>query len=203
MHDIETALSDIDRIRDQLAASTRFRGFTPSIAATTGLLALALATAQSLQPGLANDIRLYFAAWILLAIICACLIGTDAVVRARALHRGMAESMIGTTLRQFGPAGAAGAVCALVLLVRAPDAAWLLPGLWQLLIALGIFAALSNLPRRMIWAAGCYFLCGSLTLALSSAMAAPSPWAMGIPFGFGQLLAAAILHDAGKRGGHG
>jgi len=203
MHDVETALSDIERIRDQLAATTRFRGFTPSIAATTGLLALALAAVQSAQPGLTGDTRLYFVAWILLAIISGCLIGADAVIRARALHRGMAESMINTTLRQFIPAGAAGAVSALVLLGRAPEAAWLLPGLWQLLIALGIFAGLSNLPRRMIWAAGCYFLCGSMTLALNSAMTAPSPWAMGIPFGFGQLLVAAILHDAGKRCGHG
>jgi len=203
MTDIESALSDISRIRDQLAASTRFQGFTPAVIASTGCLAIALAALQTVRSDLAQDPPLFFVAWILLALICACLIATDAIARARRLHRAMADTMLNTTLRHFLPVCAAGGVVAFILLTRAPQSAWVLPGLWQILVSIGVFAALSNLPRRTVIVAGWYFLCGSVSLTFASGSELTSPWMMGLPFGFGQLLAALVFHDACKRGAHG
>ncbi len=203
MRDVDTALSEIDRIRAQLAASTRFQGFTPAVAATTGLLAVALATAQAagLDPSTTPIENLV--QWVLLAIICACLIGADAVVRARRLHRAMADTMINTTLRQFFPVGAAGAIAAIVILVRAPAWAAILPGLWQMLIGIGILAALPALPRLLAWGAGWYFVAGTVSLAVGAGATDVSPWIMGLPFGFGQLLIAALLHAAIREERHG
>jgi hypothetical protein len=203
MRDVDTALSEIDRIRAQLAASTRFQGFTPAIAATTGLLAVALATAQSAGLDPSQTPVETLVQWVLLAIICACLIGADAVVRARRLHRAMADTMISTTLRQFLPVGAAGAIAAIVILSRAPGWAAILPGLWQLLIGIGILAALSALPRQLAWGAGWYFVAGTVSLMVGAGATHVPPWIMGLPFGIGQLLIAALLHAAVREERHG
>jgi hypothetical protein len=85
---------------------------------------------------------------------------------------------------------------ALVLIRFAPDALWMLPGLWQILVSLGLFAALRSLPRSVALAAAWYLVAGVCVLILSSASRALTPWAMGIPFAVGQLLLAAILHFA-------
>lgn len=190
MHDIDSALDDISRIRDQLAASTRFQGFAPSIVALTALLAFALAAWQSIS---GEDSLI---AWILLAGICATTIGTEAIVRARKWHRAMADRLLNTTLQRFLPTATAGAIIGLVILLRLPDQARLLPGLWQLLMGVGIFAVLGNLPRQMIWAAIFYFATGTICLLISARPETATPLLMGVPFGLGQLFVAGILHIA-------
>ena len=203
MRDVDAALSEIDRIRAQLAASTRFQGFTPAVAATTGLLALALAAVQAAELDPSTTPVEMLVQWMLLAIICACLIGADAVVRARRLHRAMADTMIHTTLRQFLPVGAAGGIMAIVILLRAPAWAAILPGLWQLLIGIGILAALPALPRLLAWGAGWYFLAATASLFVCAGAPDVSPWIMGLPFGIGQLLIAALLHASVREDRHG
>ena len=202
MTDLDSALQHVARIRDQLAASTRFQGFAPAIVAVTGGLAFALAVYQSVSGEPADDPRLALVQWIALAVICTALIGTEAVIRARRFHRAMADTMVTTTLRRFLPAGAAGAIIGIVVMVRAPEQAWVLPVLWQLLIAVGTCASLVNLPRQMAWAAAWYFLAGAASLLWMSAASAFSPWSMGLPFGIGQLLVALLLHRAARSTSH-
>ena len=203
MSDVDTALAEIDRIRTQLAASTRFQGFTPAIAVTTGVLALILAALQSAYPEPTTTTVAMLVQWVLLAIICACLIGADAVARARRLHRAMADTMISTTLRQFLPVGGAGAIAAIVILFRVPAWAAILPGLWQLLIGIGILAALPALPRQLAWAACWYFIAGTASLLVGAGATDVSPWIMGLPFGIGQLLIAALLQASIREERHG
>ena len=202
MTDIHSALEHVARIRDQLAASTRFQGFAPAIVAITGGLALALAGYQTLTAEPAADPRPALMQWIALAVVCTALIGTEAVIRARRFHRAMADTMVTTTLRRFLPAGVAGAIIGTVILARAPEQAWVLPGLWQMLIAVGTCASLVNLPRQMTWAAAWYFLAGAASLLWMSEASALSPWSMGLPFGIGQLLVALLLHRAARSASH-
>ena len=192
MRDLDSALDDITRIRNQLAASARFEGFAPKIIAVTGLMALALAALQ-LRSG-----EYSLVVWMLLAAVSAMMIGTEAIVRARTHHRAMADRMLSATLQRFLPTAMAGAIIGLVVLVRLPEHAPLLPGLWQILMGVGIFAALGNLPPRLSWAAGFYFAFGTLCLLLSTSSNTPAPLLMGIPFGIGQLLVAAILHVSSR-----
>ena len=110
--------------------------------------------------------------------------------------------MIGSTLRLFLPFGAAGAVVTFIICRIAPDAAWILPGLWQLLIALVGFASVSTLPRAIVWPAGWFFLCGTVVLVMAARDGTLTPWMMGVPFAVGQLLVAAIL-QRGARLEHG
>ncbi len=55
--------------------------------------------------------------------------------------------MIYQAIEQFLPAGIAGMVLAGVLWRFAPETLWMLPGLWQVLVSLGIFASMRSLPR--------------------------------------------------------
>lgn len=192
MNDVESALNDIARLREQLAASSRFQGLAPGIVALTGCCAFALGGWQYFT---GEDNLLV---WILLAAVCALMIGTEAIARARKVHRSMADRMLGATLNRFLPVAAAGAILAVVVLVCTPEHSRLLPGIWQLLIGVGIFAVLSNLPRQMIIAAVFYFGAGTVSLALSGSPWPPTSWLMALPFGLGQLLVAGILHRASE-----
>jgi len=196
MNDIDSALNDISRIRDRLAASTRFDGFAPKVVAFSGFLAFMLAGWQS-HIGEASLV-----AWILLALVCAAMIGIEAVVRARAVHHAMADRLINSTLQRFLPAALAGALAGFVILAQLPDHARLLPGLWQLLMAVGISAALGNLPAQMRWPAAFYFLSGAVSLSLGGHASIDTAWLMGVPFGVGQLLVAAALHFSSIRARH-
>ena len=90
-------------------------------------------------------------------------------------------------------AGAAGAGLALVLALAAPASLWMLPGLWQVALGLGFFAASRSLPRAMALVGGWYVGAGLLTLGLTAPSQALTPWAMGVPFALGQLGAAVLL----------
>ena len=69
----------------------------------------------------------------------------------------------------------------------------MLPGLWQLIFSLGVFASCRFLPRQMFAVGVWYLAAGLFCLVAESAARALSPWEMGIPFGVGQLLVAAVL----------
>jgi hypothetical protein len=198
VNDVERALSEIADIRAHLAASTRFRGIAPEANALTGFLSLAVAVAQSLWPeALARDPLRYIAVWAGVATASLVIVTGEAISRSRWLHGRMADAMLGSALRQILPFAAAGAVTTIVICTVSPANAWLLPGLWQILIALVGFSALPRLPHAIIWAAGWYFLCGSVVLALAGWSGSLSPWMMGVPFAIGQLAVALILHYAG------
>ena len=193
MHDLNKALGDISNIRMQMARSTDFRGYGPVTLAATGVLALAAMAAQWWWlPDPAEHLPAYLATWIATAIVSAAAIGAEMFARTRRMHRGMADEMIRMAVEQFLPAVAAGALVTFVLVRSAPEAAWMLPGLWQVIFSLGVFSSCRFLPRPMIVAGVWYLMTGLLCLTLKDAHAL-SPWAMGIPYGVGQMLVAGIL----------
>lgn len=195
MQDLQRALADITAIRSQIARETEFRGYGPATAALTGLVAVAAALGQAawLDDAAARPMA-FLTLWIATAGVAAALVAVEVVTRSRRLHSGLADEMIFGMLEQFLPAAAAGALLTLVLARFSPESLWLLPGLWQILFALGIFASGRMLPRSLFAAGAWYLLAGLTCLAFASGAHAFSPWAMGVPFGLGQLLVAALLH---------
>ena len=193
MRDLNKALSDITDIRRQVAQSTEFRGYGPATLASTGALAVAAATMQAIWlPQPAAHLPEYMAIWVSTAGLSAALIATQMWTRSRRMHSDMAADMIRMAVEQFLPSVLAGSLLALVLVLAAPHVLWLLPGLWQIIFALGVFSSCRFLPRPMLAAGAWYLLTGLACVALGDARAL-SPWAMGIPFGVGQLLVAAVL----------
>jgi hypothetical protein len=194
---LHKALADIGSIRQQLAAGTMFRGFGPAVVAATGLLAAATAAGQSIWLADPTHQPLAFlATWAATALASAALIGAEMIARTRRHHAGLADAMLMNAVEQALPAGVAGAAIALVLVQFAPETLWVLPGLWQILVGLGIFASVRSLPRAVGLAGAWYVAAGVFVLALSSQTQTLSPWTMGVPFAAGQLLLAVILHQA-------
>jgi len=200
MNDLNKALGDIGSIRRQMARSTEFRGYGPATLAGTGVLAIAAAAAQEfLLPDPASHIGAYLGIWISTAILSASFIGAEMYARTRRIHSGMADEMIRMAVEQFLPSVVAGALVTLVLARFVPVSLWMLPGIWQVVFSLGVFSSCRFLPRPMAAAGVWYLLTGLACLALADNRAL-SPWAMGIPYGAGQVLVAAILFFAAREG---
>jgi hypothetical protein len=199
VHDLDKALSEISVIREHLAGGILFRGVGPLVIALTAILALLLAFMQSVWPmDLAATPIVMLINWVGLAIVCAGLIGVEMLTRSRQHHGDMASTMIMKAIENFLPAAAAGLFIAVVFAQFAPKSLWTLPGLWQVLMAIGLSASLTNLPRAVRYVAAWYFAAGICVLALSAQNTDLSPWYMGFPFFVGQLMMAAILYKADK-----
>jgi hypothetical protein len=193
IHPLDKALGDITSIRRQVARTTEFRGYGAATLAATGAFAILASITQALVlPNPANNIGNYLRIWITTAILSAVLIGMQTLTRTRRIHSGMADEMILMAVEQFLPSVGAGALISVVLVRFVPGSTWMLPGLWQITFSLGVFASCRFLPKPMT-AAGCwYLLTGLICIGLGDTRAL-TPWTMGVAYGGGQLLVAAVL----------
>lgn len=199
MKEVDSALSQISRIRAHVAESTRFMGIAPGLNVLAALFAFLVSGVQSLYPqALVQSQHIYIAVWAAVILATSAVAVMEAVARSRRLHAGMASTMLHVILQKVLPFFAAGVVLTWVIGTFATASIWLLPGLWQMLIALLGFSLLASLPRGILWAAVWYFVCGALVLGLAGRSGALSPWMMGIPFGGGQLIVALILRSANQ-----
>ena len=173
MTELHDALEQIRRIRADVARSRVYRGYRAAPTAATGLLAI---FAALLQPWLVSDAESYVALW------TACAMAATAVVGSSILAHPSPNTR--EAIGRLAWPLVAGAAVTVALTGEAPA---LLPGLWQIFFALGLFASLRVLPRAMFLVALFYLLSGTLVLG------SMDPVAMGVPFGVGQLSAAFIL----------
>lgn len=204
MNELSKALGDIGSIRRVMASTAEFRGYGPATLATTGLLAMAAAGAQErwvAEP--MTHVAAYLTLWIATAGLSVVLTGAQMYRRTRRMHSGLSNEMLRMAVEQFLPAMAAGLLVTVVLARSVAGAVWMLPGLWLVIFSLGVFSSCRFLPRPMVAAGVWYLLTGLSALAMGGGRAL-SPWVMGISFGAGQLLVAAILLCcAGSENGEG
>lgn len=193
MREIEKALADIVEIRSQIAAGTSFRGYGPVAIGITSLIGLTVAVAQSVWP-IAPTPTAFILEWMGAAAVCGTVIRIEMQGRSRRLHSNLADAMINQAIEQFLPASAASVFLPILFLRFIPEAVWMLPGLWQLFAAIGIFASLRSLPRPIALVGGWYFVTGFGCLLIASQTHSVSPWTMGLPFFCGQAAMAAILY---------
>jgi hypothetical protein len=194
MTELSQALAEISAIRAQVARGTQFRGYGPASVGANGLLAFAVASAQTLwSHEIAREPIVFLAVWVVTAAVCVALATLETVIRARRAHPGFAVEMLRSALEQFLPAAIVGLLLTAVLLQVAPTDLWMLPGLWELFFSLGVFASCRFLPRQMFGVGVWYLGCGLACLVIGSGAHGLSPWEMGIPFGVGQLLVAVVL----------
>src|SRR5437899_11341451 len=193
MIDLHKALDDISGIRRQMAHSTQFRGYGPATLASTGVIAFLAASLQSIWlPDPANHIPAYLSIWISTAVLSAALTGVQMYTRTHRIHSGLSDEMIRMAVEQFLPAVGAGLLITIALVRFVPAVFWMLPGLWQVIFSLGIFSSCRFLPRLMVAAGAWYMFTGLVCIAVGDNRAL-APWTMGLAYGAGQLLVAAIL----------
>jgi hypothetical protein len=194
MTELRQALDDISAIRTQVARGTQFRGYGPLSVASSGVLALFVAGAQSRWLAAStHDLKLFLGIWIAVAAVSVLLTALEMIFRVRRVHSGLALEMIQAAVEQFLPCLVVGLLLTVVLMRIAPQDSWMLPGLWAVIFSLGVFASCRFLPRQMFAVGAWYLAAGLVSLLLASGHHVLSPWAMGISFGVGQLLVAGVL----------
>ncbi len=193
--ELREALSQISEIRLRMAETEIFRGYRALPVACSGVLAFAAALTQPIWvPNPSSDITTYCVLWIAVAAISMAGAGLTMVLRDRLRAASQTREITLLALSQLLPSLVVGMVLTVVIIRFVPTAAGLLPGLWQLLFSLGLFASCRILPQATLMVAVFYLVSGAVTLALSGTEWVLNPWMMGAPFGLGQLLAASVLY---------
>jgi hypothetical protein len=193
--ELHEALRQISTIRDAAARVEVFRGYRAASAGFSGLLGIAAAIVQAAwMPEPWRHVDPYLYLWGGVAVGSIVITGLELWCRTRRLDSPLAMRQTWQAVEQFLPCLVAGALVTLAIGGHAIEVVWMLPGLWAILFSLGMFASLRFLPRPLIVVAIHYLVCGVLYLSFAKGDWTLSPWAMGLTFGTGQLLAAAILY---------
>ncbi len=198
--ELRDALTQITEIRLQLARTEIFRGYRAMPVAFSGGVALLAAVIQGVtisEP--AAQVGSYLSLWVGAAVVSGLAAGLEMMIRARNATTSVTRELTWLAIEQFCPCLMAGALVTIVLVRAAPESLWMLPGLWQIFYALGIFASCRLLPKPTFWVAVFYLGTGLTVMVQGHAEATLSPWMMGIPFGAGQFLAAAVLYRTLER----
>jgi hypothetical protein len=190
--DFPRALSQIAEIHQQLAKGEIYRGYRSVPIAASGLVGVVAAIVQPSRAG--ADSLVFLQYWTAVAIVAG-LVGVievayNYVVHDHAYGRRRTRQVLG----QFLPATVAAAVLTGSFAHIDPQLIALLPGIWSTCFGVGIFASRPYLPRLSGFVALYYFAIGTLLLWTANLDAAPKGWHVGVTFGVGQLLAAAVLY---------
>jgi hypothetical protein len=200
---LDEALTQIHEIQRHIARTEVFRGYRSVPTAFSGCLALAAGGYQALwitEP--LAELAAYLTIWIGAALVALIAVGAEMTVRLRYSTSCLARQMTILAIAQFTPCLVVGGLVTAIIAGTAAESAWMLPGFYQLLFGLGVFASYRLLPRAVFWVAVFYVASGVLCLLSARGQWALSPWAMAVPFGAGQFLAAGILYWTLERDDH-
>jgi hypothetical protein len=198
--DLHEALTQISEIRQQVARTETFRGYRAAPVAFSGLVAWIAAFYQSssmqspTMQSPAGELQGYLGLWVGAALLSMVVTGLYMFVHCWQSRLALTRSNTALALGQFVPSVVAGGLLTSVLFYHAPECLWMLPGLWSVLFSLGIFASYRLLPKATFWVGVHYMASAVFCLILGHGDYAFSPWAMALPFGVGQFLAAGILY---------
>ena len=193
--DLHEALSQIHEIREQVARTETFRGYRAAPVAFSGIVACLAAGLQQLV--IADPVQnaaLYLGWWVGAAFLSMAVTGVVMYWHCLKSTNSLTKPNTILAIGNFAPSVVAGGLVAIVLFQSFPQALWLMPGLWSIFFSLGIFASYRLLPKATFWVGVFYMTAGVLCLIWAREEFAYSAWAMGVPFGVGQLLSAAILY---------
>jgi hypothetical protein len=196
--DLERALLDIAEVRERLATTQTFKGYSGVAAAISGALALIAGGVQAyLVPNVVDEhgARIYFAIWL---VCCAASIivnygaiahwfVSDVSARDRWQTRTVGLSILPALI--FG-----GALSAILL--RIGHVA-LLPGAWYGCYGVGLFASRTMIPRAVVPLAAVFMLAGCALLFAPPELALQW-WVMPLGFGLMQLFIGYAIYRARK-----
>ena len=192
---LDEALRQISDIRQQMARSEVFRGYRSATVGFSGVVGVLVAVFQPLWVASPeSELGRYLGLWLCVAAVSLVVAGGEMWWRARSTGSELARQRTLLAVQQFLPCVVVGALLTVSIYRGAPHVAWMLPGLWSLVYGLGVFASYRLLPQQVFWVGSYYVLCGCGCLLWGQGANAFSPWQMGISFGGGQLLGAAILY---------
>lgn len=193
--ELRDALAQISEVRMRMAETEVFRGYRSLPIALSGLLAVVAAIVQPhLIADPARDIGMYCALWFGVAGLSIGAAGLTMVLRDHFSGASQTREITLLAISQLAPALIAGGLMTLVVVRYMPDAGVMLPGLWQIMLSLGLFPSCRLLPRASFAIALFYLVSGIVVLTLAPTDWALNPWIMGVPFAIGQFGAASVLY---------
>jgi len=191
---LEHALLEIAEIRERMTSTQVFRGYRAEIAAASGAGAILAASLQdSFVSNPIGNLLGFVQFWSAVAALAILATAIDFGVRWLRDGSGRERVRILNAVRALAPCVVTGALMTAVIVRFAPELGWTLPALWSLLFAQGVFASTPLLPRLAWWIGGYYVATGLVVLGLSRDEQALAGWTMGLTFGIGQIVAAAVL----------
>lgn len=195
--EVRAALTQLSEIHAQLLRSEVFRGYRSRPLAITAGVAVLAAVLQGTS-GSVSDAAGFVGLWAIAAGVCATVCAVDLWQRSWSDRSRGERTRVLRVLGQLAPAFVAGALVPFVLLRQSGVGIGLLPGLWALFFGLGVFASRPFLPRAVGWV-GLWYCAAGGALLLCASEAVPGPWGMGLTFGVGQGMAAAVVHHGIER----
>jgi hypothetical protein len=188
----QRAIEQLDAIHAHLARTEVYRGYR---SIPVGLTGAAAVLAAIFQPHAAADGgRRFVAYWVAVAALN--ILGAGVAIlwnhftRSSVRDRRRTVQVVG----HFIPPMVVGLVVTLAVVLTSPATIPLLPGLWALIFALGLFASRPHLPHAIGWIAVFYVAAGARLLTMAPSGASLEPWAMGGTFACGQVLTALALY---------
>jgi hypothetical protein len=187
MTDLERAMLDIAEVRERLAMTQRFRGYSGVAAAASGCFAILAGVVQALitpVPATLHQDRIYAAIWlacggaamILNYASIAHWVASDASARDRWQTRTVGLSIL--------PALMLGGALTMALIDYGHFS--LLPGIWCGCYGVGLFASRTLVPPPVVPIAALFMLAGFILLFVPPAIAL-SWWVLPFAFGIGQI----------------
>lgn len=193
MSRLTDALTNLADIHAHLSRGEVYRGLQAKPVFVSGVLGLVAAYVQPQFYPVMDAVQ-FTCYWLFIACACA-LIGvsgalTTYLLEDDSLTRRRARIVVG----QFLPCIAAGTFTAVAMLPYLDRCVGLLPGLWSLCYALGLFSARPYLPHAIGWVGFYFLVAGTLLLNLLPMGEVPSPWTLAGVFSVGQFGLAYVLH---------
>jgi hypothetical protein len=192
---LDDALDQISNIRSQMAATRVFRGYRCASTLFSAFVAAAAALIQRLWiPDAVHHVEEYLELWFSAGIVCLGVVAAGMVIRYRRSDSPLDRALAVTAIKQFLPCLIVGGLVTYVVADVAWHAMWMMPGLWAIFFGMGILASRPLLPAGTTVVGAFYLLCGLFSIDWAGSHEAFSPWAMALPFGLGQAMAAGILY---------
>ena len=134
---LDEALEQLDAISAAAERAATFRGLRAFPTAVTSVIALFAALLQPRLVSSADDPLLaYLMLWVGVAGVALVVVLADMVVRYYRDPTARARRMTLEVLTRLAPAIVVGAALTVIVLVSARQVAWMLPGLWSVLLGL-------------------------------------------------------------------
>jgi hypothetical protein len=188
MTELERALLDIAEVRDRLATTQRFKGYSGVAAALSGVFAIVAGVVQAVvvpAPHTAFGDRLYFAIWFVCAA-AATLVNYGAIAHWFVSDESARDRWQTRTVGlSIFPAVVLGAALSFALLYTGGVGE--LPGVWYGCYAVGLLASRTLVPRGVQPIAIAFLVVGVALLFAPKAIAL-SPLVLPLGFGAGQIL---------------
>lgn len=201
---LENAISNLALIQSRLQGDEKvqcFRWLTTLSSGTIGIVAAVLQPSWIARP--IQQPMAYLNYWTCVALLAGSIAAAEIAIRYVWRSTPMRRRQTREALLDFAPCVVVAAVASYFLAAAQPHYSQLLPALWMLCFSQGLLSLRRKLPAPTIYVAAYFLIAAVASIRLIDTKYSLSGWVMGLTFGAGELLLAAVLYLGVKDSDHG